>query len=353
MNELRSQIATKFPRLEAGSFAPSSDKVARRQILAGLAGGTAGMVCGLSAGESHAGSCAKVSSEGEAAGRPSAKDSPFLFALNTGSIMGYKLDVPAQLELAAAAGYQGVELWMRDIERFVSSGGKIADLRKRLDDLGLVVVGGINFNAWAANDESQRQAALETMRRDMDWIAALGGKAIAAAPAGIFQPPPADLRQVAERYRILLEIGEKHGVVPQLEIWGASATLSRVSEALFVAAEAGHPQAQILLDVFHMYKGGSSPESLRLIHGGCMTNFHINDYPADPPRETIRDSHRVFPGDGVGPVTKILQILYEIGFRGALSLELFNAEYWKRPALEMAKEGLAKMKAAVAAAFAS
>jgi sugar phosphate isomerase/epimerase len=267
--------------------------------------------------------------------------------------MGYKLEVPAQLELAAAAGYQGVELWLRDIERFVSSGGKVADLRKRLDDLGLVVVGGINFNAWASNDESQRRAALETMRRDMDWIAALGGQAIAAAPAGIFQPPPADLRQVAERYRALLELGEKHGVVPQLEIWGASATLSRVSEALFVAAEAGHPQAQILLDVFHMYKGGSSPESLRLVHGKCMTNFHMNDYPADPPREAIRDSHRVFPGDGVGPVGRIVQILYEIGFRGALSLELFNAEYWKRPALEMTKEGLAKMKAVVEAALAS
>jgi len=353
MDEYLMPDALGSPAGEAGKIGTASGKWARREWLGGLVGGTAAAISAGSVGQAWAAAQAGPAVGATGGDPPRPERSPFLLALNTGSIMGYKLDVPAQIDLAAEAGYQGVELWLRDVERFVASGGEIAELRKRLDDRGLVVVGGINFHAWASGDDAQRQAALEAMRRDMDWIAALGGTAIAAAPAGINQPPPADLRQVGERYRALLQLGEKHGVVPQLEIWGASATLSRVSEALFVAAEAGHPQAQLLLDVFHMYKGGSSPESLRLIHGQCMTNFHMNDYPADPPRETIRDSHRVFPGDGVGPVTKILQLLAEIGFRGALSLELFNAEYWKRPALEMAKEGLEKMKSAVAAAFAS
>jgi sugar phosphate isomerase/epimerase len=265
--------------------------------------------------------------------------------------MGYKLELPQQVDLAAKAGYQAIEFWLRDIERFVQSGGNLRDVRKQLEDYGLKVVGGINFNAWASEDDREREKAVETFRRDMDWIAALGGTAIAAAPAGIFQPPPVDLRRLADRYRVLLDLGENYGVVPQLEIWGASANLSRVSEALFVAAEVGHPRAQLLLDVFHMYKGGSSPQALKLIHGGAMTNFHLNDYPAEPPRQTIRDGHRVFPGDGVAPLSEILRSLYEIGFRGALSLELFNQEYWKKPPAEMARVGLTKMQSAVAAAL--
>lgn len=278
---------------------------------------------------------------------------PFILALNTGSIMGYKLDLFAQVELAAKAGYSGIEFWLRDIERFVQSGGRLEDVRKRLEDANLVVVGGINFNAWAAEDDAARHQALETFRRDMEWIATLGGKAIAAAPAGIFQPPTVALERLAERYRALLELGQQFGVVPQLEIWGASANLRRVSEALYVAAETGHPQAQILLDVFHMYKGGSSPEALRLIHGGCMTNFHLNDYPAEPDRQTIRDAHRVFPGDGIAPLGQIIGTLWEIGFRGAIALELFNQEYWKKPPLEMAREGLAKMRGVVERAVAA
>ena len=82
-----------------------------------------------------------------------------------------------------------------------------------------------------------------------------------------------------------------------------------------------------------------------------MHAFHVNDYPAEPPREQLNDSHRVMPGDGVAPMGPILRDLRDIGFRGWLSLELFNRDYWKKPALETAKIGLAKMRAAVAKAL--
>jgi sugar phosphate isomerase/epimerase len=76
----------------------------------------------------------------------------------------------------------------------------------------------------------------------------------------------------------------------------------------------------------------------------------MNDYPADPPRETIKDEHRVFPGDGIAPLTDILNSFKAVGAYPSLSLELFNKEYWKMDALECAKIGLEKMKEAVAKA---
>ena len=61
---------------------------------------------------------------------------------------------------------------------------------------------------------------------------------------------------------------------------------------------------------------------------------------------------QVFPGDGVAPLADVFRTLRDIGYRGMLSLELFNPEYYKRDAFEVVKEGLTKTKAAVKAALA-
>ena len=78
--------------------------------------------------------------------------------------------------------------------------------------------------------------------------------------------------------------------------------------------------------------------------------FHMNDYLASPPRDAIKDSDRIWPGDGIAPFKQILGALADNHCQVMLSLELFNQEYYKLPAPEAAKTGLAKMKAVVAAA---
>ena len=89
-----------------------------------------------------------------------------------------------------------------------------------------------------------------------------------------------------------------------------------------------------------------------MIEGSKMHCFHINDYPADPPLAKISDADRVFPGDGVCELPKIIRRLLDNGFTGTFSLELFNPEYWKRDATEVATEGLLKSRQVVAAAMA-
>src|SRR5207302_11483006 len=122
--------------------------------------------------------------------------------------------------------------------------------------------------------------------------------------------------QAAERYRALLDLGVSMGVIPQLEVWGFSATLSKLGETLLVATESRHPRACVLLDVYHLYKGGSEFAGLRLLSGAAINCFHMNDYPAPPPRETITDAHRVYPGDGAAPLTSMLRDLSATGFCG-------------------------------------
>lgn len=278
------------------------------------------------------------------AAEPKADKPQFRFCLNTGTIRGQNLGIVREIEVASQAGYDGIEPWLRTINEYVEQGGTLKDLRKRLEDGGLKVESAIAFAQWIVNDPEKRKAGLEEARRDMDVIAQLGGTRIAAPPAGANDDPNLPLPLVAERYRALLEIGVQAGVTPQLEVWGFSKILSRLGEAAFVAVEAGHPNSCILGDVYHIYKGGSDFQGLRLLSGTDMYVFHMNDYPAEPPRETITDAHRVYTGDGVAPLAQIMNIFREIGFSGALSLELFNRDYWAKDALEVARTGLEKMK---------
>jgi sugar phosphate isomerase/epimerase len=70
----------------------------------------------------------------------------------------------------------------------------------------------------------------------------------------------------------------------------------------------------------------------------------MNDYPATPPRQSISDKDRVFPGDGIAPLADIIRTLRAIDFNGYLSIELFNPDYWQRDPLEVAREALQKMQ---------
>lgn len=287
---------------------------------------------------------------GAGAGMPRDERPPFRFCLNTSTIRGQNLALDRIIELAAEIGYDGVEPWIDEIERFVQGGGNLRDLAKRIADRGLRVESAIGFAQWIVDDEAARRKGLEDARRAMDSVQQLGGTLIAAPPAGAQNQDNLPLPRIAERYRALVELGEKMGVVPMLEVWGFSKTLGKLSEVVMVAVEADHPKACVLADVYHLHKGGSGFHGLKLLGPEAMHVFHINDYPASPPRSEITDAHRVYPGDGVAPLTDILRHLSASGFRGALSLELFNRDYWKRDAREVARVGLEKMKAVVNAA---
>jgi len=271
------------------------------------------------------------------------------YCLNTSCIREAKLSLPELIDLTAEAGYDGIEPWIREIDQYVESGGKLSDLRKRLEDRNLQVESAIGFPRWAVDDPTDRAAGFEEAKRGMELVAALGGTRIAAPPAGVNSKNATvlDLRQVAARYRELLDLGVELGVIPQVEIWGSSRNLSHLAEATFVAMAADHPKAAILPDIYHLYRGGSDFNGLRLLSGDAIQIFHVNDYPGSPERVQLNDGDRVYPGDGVAPLDDIFSALKQSGFSGVLSLELFNKDYWREDPQVVARTGLAKTKAAV------
>jgi 2-keto-myo-inositol isomerase len=281
-----------------------------------------------------------------------AKKHNFTFCLNTSTIRQQNLGLMGEIEAAAKAGFDGIEIWMRTLEQYIRNGGKAADVKKKTRDLGITIEDSIGFAAWIVDDETQRNKAMEQLKREMDLLAQAGCKRIAAPPFGATTPPDIDLNKAAERFAKVCELGKEMGVLPQLELWGFSHNLHLFGETLYVAAESGHPDAVILPDVYHLRRGGSPFESLEMIHGSKIQMFHINDYPGSVERSKLTDDMRVLPGDGDAPFEKILGILNRKDVPISLSLEIFNEDIWKMDAASACSLGLKKMKDVVAKAIA-
>ena len=117
----------------------------RRQWLAGAADAFAGVALGESNREERAG--------------------PFGYCLNTSTIQGQKARSCGNRRRAATAGYQAIEPWLAELQRYASSGRIVHDLGRRIRDRGLTVAGVIASFEWAVNDPEQHRPDLEAARR--------------------------------------------------------------------------------------------------------------------------------------------------------------------------------------------
>ena len=267
---------------------------------------------------------------------------PFKTALNTSTLFPFALDVMQQVQITADAGYQGIELWVKDILAYLEAGGTLAELKDFVAIHGIPIVDVIAFYPWADADDLVRQQGLAQAQREMSMLADLGCLAVAAPPAGNVENVTLDA--MADHFARLASMARRIGIEPYLEFWGRAKPLSRLSDALFVAMQSSLPEVKILLDHIHMYIGGSSLESLAYVKGANIGIVHVDDYLATPAREEIED--RVFPGEGIAPTHELARLLHQVGYSGYLSLELFIEDYGGMSPQEVARRGLASIKQA-------
>jgi sugar phosphate isomerase/epimerase len=311
----------------------------RRDVLATVVG---------SLGAATASAFQPATSAGQPPRRTRTAAQPFGYCLNTSTIRGNQLDIVRVVEVAAKAGFDAIEPWITELDAYTKNGGSLKDLGKRIADAGLTVENAIAFNSFLTEDATERAASLEKIKADMDKVAQIGGTRIATPPGrAAANAVPVTLDNAARYYREALEIGEKMGVQPLLELWGTHPLLGPLRNGIYVTVASGRADASLLLDVFHLYKSATPFTALKQINGGALHVMHINDYPQAADAVALNDSSRVYPGDGVAPFRQILRDMRDNGFRGCFSLELFNRDYWAKNADDNLKTGLEKMRGVV------
>jgi sugar phosphate isomerase/epimerase len=262
----------------------------------------------------------------------------FQFALNTSTIRTTPL--LEQIRVAAAAGYDGIELWVADVEAHLASGGQLAEVAHALDDADLRRPSMISLRGWCLADEDAWLAASGEIRRRLEIAAGLGVARIVAGP------PREEISPLlaAERYRQLLDLSVEYGVPASLEFLGFVPAFATLETAWLVCQLADHPAASITLDAWHLFRGGSESEVVAELPPERISIVHWDDAPAEVPREEQTDADRVMPGDGILDLAGLGRQLQAMGWSGFLSLELFHAGYWKQDPWEVARQGLEKMR---------
>ena len=111
----------------------------------------------------------------------------------------------------------------------------------------------------------------------------------------------------------------------------------RMNEMLEFCKECG-PNVGLLLDSWHWHHAGATTGDIVAAGRERIVHVHFNDSPNLPP-EQIRDNQRLFPGEGVIDLVGFLRALQRIGYRDALSVEVFGRAKDMSPP-EAAKAGL-------------
>ena len=255
--------------------------------------------------------------------------------------LGLDLPAKATLELASEAGFEGVDLMVRDI---VESGGDLRELRARMNDLGL------RGGAWPL--PVTWRADGERFAHDLGRLPKLAAAAAALGltRTGTWVMPETPERPESEAARAdhlaaigdlhLLRLGAiarvlaEHGCRLGLEVIGvASSRTGRGWPFVTRLAELDRwlgtlwdeaPNLGILLDGFHLYAAGETIEAGLKWGVDRVVWVHLADLPAaaTPDRGAIRDDDRGLPDEcGVIDSRSLLQRLAEGGYDGPVTVE--------------------------------
>ncbi|MBU6498002.1 MAG: sugar phosphate isomerase/epimerase and 4-hydroxyphenylpyruvate domain-containing protein [Rhodospirillales bacterium] len=255
-------------------------------------------------------------------------------AIATVSLSG---SLPEKLEAAAAIGFDGVEIFENDLLTF---DGSPADVRRIADGLGLEIMIFQPFRDFEAMAEPQRARAMDRAERKFDVMQALGTDLVLVCsntqPTSLDDPPraAADLREMAERAaRRDLRVGY------EALAWGRH--VKRWREAWQIVQHADHPALGLIVDSFHTLSLDDDPSGLADVPGDRIFFVQLADAPRMALDVLSWSRHfRNFPYQGQLDVPRFTAAVLKSGYRGPISLEIFNDEFRATPARLTARDGL-------------
>jgi 2-keto-myo-inositol isomerase len=233
-----------------------------------------------------------------------------------------RFDFRTAMEGYAKAGIRAVEPSLLKVREFAEKESPAA-ARRLLDDLGLRAVSCSNQVGLSEPGEA-RARSLADLKWKVELARTIGSDRLVAPSTGSGQYTEDDYKRGADHLREAADIAKPFGVSLMLEFTRASRFVAALPTALKMVRDANHPNLRLMMDTFHFWGGISKFEDLELLQDGEMHHLHFEDVPADPPREIQGQPHRVFPGEGIAPLRRIVELLKRKKYAGAASLEMFN-----------------------------
>jgi sugar phosphate isomerase/epimerase len=273
-----------------------------------------------------------------------AKPNGMFLSLNSVLVSG-RVPWPDFARLAAKVGFPGTDVMLPAAMQAGVSATR--DLLAELNIRPAVFDFPVEFR----KDDAAFQAGLAALPEKAKFAAAIGCPRMMTYIMSSSPTPKAELRATfKQRFTACAKVLNDAGVRLALEFLGPLHIrkafpyefIWRMNEMLEFARECG-PNVGLLLDVWHWHHAGATTQDILNAGRDAIVHVHFNDAPNLPP-EQIRDDQRLLPGEGVINLTGFLQALQKIGYRDALSVEVFG-RLKDMPPEQAAKLGLESSEA--------
>jgi len=244
--------------------------------------------------------------------------------------------LPEKLEAIAAAGFDGVEIFENDLLYY---GASPREVRKLAADLGLAITLFQPFRDFEGCRRDRLQRNLDRAERKFDLMQELGTDLVlvcsnvAGDSLGDRQILVDDLRLLAERAGARnLRIGY------EALAWGRHVnTWQQVWE---IVKAGDHPNLGMILDSFHTLSLKGDPSAIAEVPGEKIFFVQMADAPILAMDVLEWSRHfRCFPGQGEFDLPGFLAPILKSGYRGPLSLEIFNDGFRAAPTRSNALDG--------------
>lgn len=226
-----------------------------------------------------------------------------------------------KLRAAADAGFDGVEIFENDL---ISSPLPPRQIRDLAWSLGLSIDLYQPFRDFEGVGETRLADNLRRAEAKFALMVELGADTLLvcsnAAPDAVD-----DDALVAEQLHRLAETARPYGVRIAYEALAWGTHVATYGHTWDLVRRADHPGLGVCLDSFHVLSRGDDPAGIREIPGEKIFFLQL----ADAPRMAMdvlqwSRHHRCFPGQGDFDLTAFTDHVLAAGYRGPLSLEVFN-----------------------------
>jgi sugar phosphate isomerase/epimerase len=221
-----------------------------------------------------------------------------------------------RLEAAAAAGFTRIGLRPADYEAATVDDAR---LLQTMEGLGLTLVELTALGGWGESGEAGRRSRLDE-ERFYRMATALGGEYMVVY--GDLDGTP---EMAVERYGALCDRAAPYGITVALE-FAPFTDVGDAEVAGSIVAAAGRPNAGVLVDTWHHFRGAADARMLRSLPPASIVAVHIDDGPEQPVGEMWEETTtaRLLPGEGSFGVAPTLATLAAHGVCAPIAVEVLS-----------------------------
>jgi sugar phosphate isomerase/epimerase len=233
------------------------------------------------------------------------------------------------LEDYAAGHCDAVDLWLGHAEAFVAKHG-LATLRERLAGQGIEAVAASYQGGLLTSQGEARLEHWKHFEERLVFCRDVGIPVLVVAGDAFGPLSPQDLGRLSMSLVEAAKRATDSGVRLALEFDSRASFPNNLQSAVALVEDVGSPALGVCLDWFHYSVGPSKPLDLMLLSNATLAHVQLSDI-ADVPREMASDADRILPGEGASPPDDLVRRLVEIGYTGAVAVELHNPALWRVP----------------------